>query len=102
MFRAADLMLISKADLLAVLDDFDPAAAERHLRNLASRAPVISVAARKQRDIDGWLDWLRAEVVAQRGRVMRGETTRPALQPEGRALHAHPDAAPPHRFVRMP
>ncbi len=28
MFRAADLMLITKTDLLAVLDDFDPDRAE--------------------------------------------------------------------------
>ena len=102
MFRAADLMLISKADLLAVLDDFDPAAAERHLRNLASRAPVISVAARKRRDIDGWLDWLRSEVAAQRERATRGETARPAVQPEGQALHAPAQSPQPHRFVRLP
>jgi hydrogenase nickel incorporation protein HypB len=102
MFRAADLMLISKADLLAVLDDFDPAAAERHLRNLASRVPVISVAARKQRDIDGWLDWLRAEVVAQRARVAHRETIRPAVQPDGQSLHTNPGTAQPHRYVRLP
>jgi hydrogenase nickel incorporation protein HypB len=102
MFRAADLMLISKTDLLAVLDDFDPAAAERHLRNLASRAPVISIAARKQRDIEAWLDWLRTEVVTQRERVARHETLRPAVQAEGQALHANTRTEQPHRFVRLP
>ncbi|MBI5041849.1 MAG: hydrogenase nickel incorporation protein HypB [Gammaproteobacteria bacterium] len=102
MFRAADLMLISKADLLTVLDDFDPVAAERHLRNLASRAPVITVAARKQRNIDAWLDWLRAEVAAQRARLMRQETLRPAIQPEGQALHTHTNTRQPHRFVQLP
>jgi len=102
MFRAADLMLISKTDLLAVLDDFDPAAAERHLRNLASRAPVISIAARKQRDIDAWLDWLRTEVAAQRERVARQETLHPAVQSEGQALHANTRTEKPHRFVRLP
>jgi len=102
MFRAADLMLISKTDLLAVLDDFDPAAAERHLRNLASRAPVISIAARKQRDIDAWLDWLRTEVAAQRERVAHQETLHPAVQSEGQALHANTRTEKPHRFVRLP
>ncbi len=102
MFRAADLMLISKTDLLAVLDDFDPAAAERHLRNLASRAPVISIAARKQRDIDAWLDWLRTEVAAQRERVARQETLHPAVQPDGLALHANSRTEKSHRFVRLP
>ena len=102
MFRAADLMLITKTDLLAVLDDFDPQAAERHLRNLASRAPVLQVAARKQRDIAAWLAWLRAEVIAHRERVAQQETLRPAVQPDGQALHAHSGAVRPHRFVRMP
>ena len=36
MFRAADLMLVTKSDLLPVLDDFDPAIAERCLRELAT------------------------------------------------------------------
>lgn len=101
MFRAADVMVISKADLLAVLDDFDPAAAERHLRNLASRAPVLQVSARKHRDIDAWLDWLRAEIAAQRERVARQETVRPTVQPEGQALHGNAKPAQAHRFVRV-
>jgi len=102
MFRAADLMLISKTDLLAVLDDFDPAAAERHLRNLASRAPVLQVAARKQRAIDPWLDWLRMEVAAQRERVAHDETLRPAVQLDGQHLHVGAKLRPLHNFVRLP
>jgi hydrogenase nickel incorporation protein HypB len=102
MFRAADLMLISKTDLLAVLDDFDPAAAERHLRNLASRAPVLKVAARKQRAIDSWLDWLREEVATQKERVAHDETLRPAVQPDGQHLHVGAKPRPLHNFVRLP
>lgn len=102
MFRAADLLVISKADLLPVLEDFDPATAEHQLRNLASRAPVITVAARKQRDIAAWLKWLRTEVAAQRERVARQETLYPAVQPEGQVLHADTRTEPPHRFVRLP
>lgn len=60
MFRAADLVLISKADLLAVLDDFDPAAAEGHLRQLANAAPVFEVSAKSGAGLDAWLDWVRA------------------------------------------
>ncbi|HRK96317.1 MAG TPA: hydrogenase nickel incorporation protein HypB, partial [Rhodospirillales bacterium] len=36
LFRAADLVLISKADLLAHFDDFDPLRAEAAVRGLAS------------------------------------------------------------------
>jgi hydrogenase nickel incorporation protein HypB len=60
-FRAADLVLLSKTDLLAVFDDFDPARAEAALRALASRAVVIQTSARKRERLAPWLDWLRRE-----------------------------------------
>ncbi|MCG6977022.1 MAG: hydrogenase nickel incorporation protein HypB [Acidiferrobacterales bacterium] len=87
MFRAADAMVLSKIDLLPVMDDFDPARAERCLRDLASRAPVLPVAARKQMDIDAWLSWLEQEVVTHRERLASGQTIRPAIQPDGMRLH---------------
>ncbi len=67
MFRAADLVLVTKADLLPVLDDFDPSYAESCLRELASEAPVVELSARKGTGLDAWLDWLRAELTALRG-----------------------------------
>ena len=103
MFRGADLMLITKSDLLAVLDDFDPAKAERHLRNLANTAPALTLSARKGQGLDAWFDWLRTELAAQRTRVARQETIKPSIQDDGAQLHAHahPTSAP-HRFVRLP
>src|SRR5512143_818234 len=64
MFRAADLVLLTKTDLLPALDDFDPARAETSLRQVASRAPLLSISARKHLGFDAWLDWLRAERTA--------------------------------------
>ena len=58
MFRSADLVLITKADLLTVLDDFDPARAETCIRNLASTAPVHEVSAKSGAGLDDWLQWL--------------------------------------------
>ncbi len=95
MFRAADVMLLSKIDLLPVLDDFDPARAEGCLRQLASPAPVLQLSARKQQGLDAWFDWLRQEVAAQRERVAQGQTARPAIQPDGARLHGH-EHAPHH------
>lgn len=66
MFRAADLVLITKCDLLQVLGDFDPAYAENCLRQLASSAPLINVSARKGEGMAEWLGWLRAELAAVR------------------------------------
>jgi hydrogenase nickel incorporation protein HypB len=59
MFRAADLVLISKSDLLPVLDDFDPAYAEQCLRQLANTAPLLSLSARNGEGMNEWLGWLR-------------------------------------------
>ncbi|MDX1506757.1 MAG: hydrogenase nickel incorporation protein HypB [Woeseiaceae bacterium] len=58
MFRAADLMLITKSDLLAVLDDFDPAAATAALRNLACDADVMQLSAKSGEGMAAWLCWL--------------------------------------------
>jgi hydrogenase nickel incorporation protein HypB len=87
MFRAADVVLITKCDLLPVLDDFDPARAEHYLRNLASEAPLLRLSARKDIGFESWLHWLRGEVMQQRLRVAQGETARPKVQPDGARLH---------------
>ncbi|MCG6966447.1 MAG: hydrogenase nickel incorporation protein HypB [Chromatiaceae bacterium] len=89
MFRAADLMLISKSDLLAVLDDFSPDKAQRHLRELASTAPVHTLSARSGEGMQAWLDWLRSEHSAAKDRAAHGQTLRPAIQPDGQRLHTH-------------
>ncbi len=62
MFRAADLVVITKSDLLPVLDDFEPEYATECLRQLASQAPVMEVSARSGAGISGWLDWIRREI----------------------------------------
>lgn len=58
MFRAADLVLVTKSDLLAVLDDFDPAEALRCLRQLASTAPMLNLSAKTGDGLSGWVDWV--------------------------------------------
>jgi len=61
MFRAADLVLITKSDLLEVLGDFDPESAETHLRQIANPAPLYKVSARSGDGMDAWLEWIRHE-----------------------------------------
>jgi hydrogenase nickel incorporation protein HypB len=68
LFRAADLVLLTKADLAQYMEDFDAARAERCLRNLASVAPMYSLSARKRAGLDPWLVWLRAELASVRAR----------------------------------
>ncbi len=74
MFRAADLLLLSKTDLLAVLDDFDPGKAEQHLRKLANPAPVMPVSARTGAGLQDWLDWLETRL--DQGRAGQQERDR--------------------------
>ena len=59
MFRSADMVMLSKADLLPILDDFSPERAEQYLRNLASSAPLIRTSAKSGDGMDNWLAWLR-------------------------------------------
>jgi len=84
MFRAADLMLLTKSDLLDVLDDFDTAKAERHLRELANPAGIMTVSVRRPESLGSWLNWLREMVAARRS----GEEMSPRVQPDGAALHS--------------
>lgn len=88
MFRASDLLLVSKSDLLEVLGDFDPEKAIRHLRELANDAPAITLSSRSGTGMDAWIDWLQQQVSDCRRLVAAGETVRPAIQPDGVALHS--------------
>ena len=82
-FRAADLVLFTKSDLLSVLEDFSPERAEENLRNLASSAPVMQLSARHALGLQPWLDWLRGQLVIQRSQADQGETIRPGMQHDG-------------------
>ena len=66
MFRTADMVMISKADLLPILDDFKPERAETYLRNLANDAPVIHTSAKSGAGMEDWLEWLRTLVAARK------------------------------------
>jgi hydrogenase nickel incorporation protein HypB len=89
MFRAADLMLLTKCDLLPYIEEFDPGRAETALRGLASEAPVLRLSSKTGEGLDAWLQWLHAEVEGQRARLRDGATAHPKVQPEGRHLHSH-------------
>jgi hypothetical protein len=92
MFRAADLVLISKADLLDVLDDFDPAKAARHCANSPTRPPVLTLSARRRTACS--LVRLAAREVLQarrRGGALRPGPSRMAPLHATRRLHQAAD-----------
>ena len=79
MFRQADLVLVTKGDLLGVVDDFDAAKIERQVRELGNPAPVLTLSARTGAGLPGWLDWLREEA------ALRRSATDPAVAASGTA-----------------
>jgi len=98
MFRASDLVLCTKSDLLPVLPEFQPQRAEHFLRDLGSAVPFETVSVRGEGGLEPWLRWLQEELTAQRARLEQGRTVRPAMQPDGVRLHSAlgDDAAPGH------
>jgi hydrogenase nickel incorporation protein HypB len=91
MFRAADLMLISKTDLLPHLDDFSPDNAKQNLHNLANNTDVIELSAKNGDGLDEWITWLQAEIAAYRLLLDNQQTLRPKVQQDGQLLHEQTD-----------
>ena len=75
MFRSADLVLLSKIDLLPVLDDFRPDTARHYLHELANPAPVFELSARNGAGMDQWLHWLREQVALTEPRSPNPDNT---------------------------
>lgn len=68
MFRAAELVLITKSDLLEHIPEFDSKRARESLQSIASAVPVIELSSRRGAGMDAWIDWLRAEKLANDAR----------------------------------
>ncbi len=59
MFRAADLVVINKCDLLPYLD-VSVALIEEHIAAVAADAQVLRVSATTGEGLDAWIDWILA------------------------------------------
>jgi hydrogenase nickel incorporation protein HypB len=81
MFRRADLVVVTKVDLLPHLGDFSMAALEDGLGRVMPAPKLLRVSARTGEGIDAWLAWL--------------EERRPQAHGHAHdAPHAHPHAHP--------
>ncbi len=87
-FRAADLVLVTKTDLAPLLPEFSIARSRQHVQALASAAPLITLSAKTGEGMADWLQWLRSAVKARAEAVQDGDSLRVKTQPEGAALHA--------------
>ncbi|MFV0461882.1 MAG: hydrogenase nickel incorporation protein HypB [Nostocoides sp.] len=63
MFRAVDLVIVNKADLIPYLDA-DLATFEENLRRINPTAELITLSARTGEGMDAWIDWVRQHVPA--------------------------------------
>jgi hydrogenase nickel incorporation protein HypB len=91
-FRAADVMLLTKTDLLPVIEEFDAERATANLRNLASSVPVHALSSKTGEGLPMWIDWLRQQIATHRRRVVVGETPHPKVQSDGARLHGRETA----------
>lgn len=77
MFRGADLVLITKSDLLDALGDFDPQRVRANLWNLANPAPILALSARSGDGMSAWSGWIREQLGLRRrppaGRDIRAQ-----------------------------
>ena len=88
MFRASNLNLITKSDLLPYLDDFSVDKAEKNIRNLANPAPVFELSAKNAEGIEQWINWLKHQLKHYREHIAKGETVLPSVQQDGQKLHS--------------
>jgi hydrogenase nickel incorporation protein HypB len=65
MFRACDLVLINKMDLLPHLD-FDLERFERNVRAVHPGVAMVRVSAKTGEGLAAWCDWMRALVLTRR------------------------------------
>ena len=59
LFQAADVVLLSKIDLAAVMD-FDEQRMRDDLAQVNSRAPLLRISTRSGAGLQAWLDWVQA------------------------------------------
>lgn len=65
MFRAADLMLLNKSDLLPHLD-FDINLAMVNAKKINPKIQIIKISAKSGEGIDEWLSWLKIGIAASK------------------------------------
>lgn len=87
MFRVADLVMISKGDLLPILDDFKPENAKRYLRDIASTAPVMEVSSKDKSGMSQWIDWIKQQIESRKTYLEQ----HPLAEAHGHHHHHHHD-----------
>jgi hydrogenase nickel incorporation protein HypB len=75
MFRAADVLVLNKIDLLPYVD-FDVAKAIENARLVNPKIAVLRLSARSGEGLDGWYDWIRREAPLARAAAFEAPARR--------------------------
>ena len=75
MFRKSDLVVISKSDLLPILDDFKPARATRYLQDIASTAPILELSAKNKQGMPEWINWIHQQISSCKTHLLKHPVT---------------------------
>jgi len=67
-FRKADLVLLTKTDLLAAIEEFSPERARAAIGRVRGPGPILEVSAKKGAGLDAWVDWI-VERLAERRKI---------------------------------
>jgi hydrogenase nickel incorporation protein HypB len=70
-FRGADMVLITKTDLLPYLDEFDLDRACRSVARVRGGGELEQVSAKTRRGLEEWIGWLVTELEAHRDALAR-------------------------------
>lgn len=65
-FRGADMVLLTKCDLLPFIEEFDVARARRSVGRVRGSGPLEEVSAKSGKGLEAWINWLKANLLAQR------------------------------------
>ena len=87
MFRAADLLLITKTDLLPYLPEFSMERARASQRALATKAKLIPLSAKTSEGLSSWTDWMKFQCAGYHSLLEKGLSLKPRVAQEGKALH---------------
>ena len=65
-FKESSIVVLNKVDILPYTN-FDMASAREDIRTLHPGVEIVEAASVKDEGLDGWFDWLRAQIRAKRG-----------------------------------
>lgn len=68
-FRGADMVLVTKTDLLPHIEEFDLVRARRSIDRVRGSGPILEISAKTGRGIADWIVWLRGNLRAQRAAI---------------------------------